>query len=75
MDNSRLIKVSDELVINPAHVAFAEWEGAELTLHFVTAEARTSHRDGVLADHTKRILEGDEAKRCWAALTAEGKVN
>ena len=41
-----LIKVNDRLIINPHHVAFAQWEGEALVLHFAVPKPVRESRVG-----------------------------
>jgi hypothetical protein len=65
MNPPQLIKVSDSLIFNSAYLALSQWEGAALVLHFITTEPGGASAP---AKQSIRILEGEDAKRCWAML-------
>lgn len=68
----RLIKVGDSLIINPAHVAYAERHPQCVVLH-MALEPGSSIQNGqrLSAAHPVLCVHGDEAAKFWESLTAE----
>jgi len=72
----KFVKV-EGLIVNLAHVAYAEWKDNILMLHLALGTSDPGAR-GVIApqsnppnqSHMKIPLQGEEAKAVWAALEA-----